>query len=425
VSSDSKTANPYLILAALWLMMFSASSQLIIMVPILPEIAETLGVNAFWRGMLLTAYALSLGVSALLTGPASDRIGRQRILLYGTGLMAVTLALHTVAANYVLLIIMRLLAGVAGGMLSGGSVAYVGDYFPYDKRGWANGWVMSGTAFGQVAGIPIGKVLATSFGYRWPFLMFAITMGGAAVLIWRYVPRANANLDDEPLTPRRVLRKYRRVLEGSAVVGAVGAYFLMFCGLGLFTTFLPTWLETTIGLSGYSVALLFAIGGSANVMASPLAGTISDQVGRKPLVVWACLALSACILVAPFVITGFTLAAILFFLAMVTVGVRISPLQSLLTALVPSQRRGLLMGLAISIGQAGFGIGSFVASTTYVPYGYASNAIAGAIATIGMAALVHWGLPEPRLPADAAEARGADAAGPPSESASSRVSEAQ
>ena len=401
--SDSKTANSYLILAALWLMMFSASSQLIIMVPILPEIGETLGVNAFWRGMLLTSYALSLGVSALLTGPASDRIGRQKILLYGTGLMAVTLALHTVAASYVLLLGMRLLAGVAGGMLSGGSVAYVGDYFPYDKRGWANGWVMSGTAFGQVAGIPIGKVLATSFGYRWPFLMFAVTMGGAAVLIWRYVPRANANLDDEPLTPRRIVRKYRHVMRGSAVMGAVGAYFLMFGGLGLFTAFLPTWLETAIGISGYEVALLFAIGGSANVLASPLAGTISDRMGRKPLVVGACLALGLCIFIAPFVITGFTDAAVLFFLAMVTVGVRISPLQSLLTALVPARQRGLLMGLAISIGQAGFGIGSFVASATYAPYGFTSNALAGAVATVAMAAIVHWGLPEPQSQAVSSE----------------------
>ncbi|MFO8099310.1 MAG: MFS transporter [Salinibacter sp.] len=420
---ESKTAKSYLILAALWLMMFSASSQLIIMVPILPEIGEALGVNTFWRGMLLTAYALSLGVSALLTGPASDRIGRQRILLYGTGLMAVTLALHTVAANYVLLLIMRLLAGVAGGMLSGGSVAYVGDYFPYDKRGWANGWVMSGTAFGQVAGIPIGKVLATGFGYRWPFLMFAITMGGAAVLIWRYVPRANADLDDEPLTPRRVVQKYRRVLRGSAVLAAVGSYFLMFGGLGLFTAFLPTWLETTIGISGYEVALLFAIGGSANVLASPMAGTLSDRTGRKPLVVGACLALSLCIFVAPFVITSFTTAAVLFFLAMVTVGVRISPLQSLLTALVPARRRGLLMGLAVSIGQGGFGIGSFVASATYAPYGFMSNAIAGALGTLAMAVLVHWYLPEPRLGTDAADDAPPDAPESPPSSASAPVAE--
>ena len=411
---DSKTANPYLILFALWLMMFSASSQLIIMVPILPEIAETLGVNAFWRGMLLTAYALSLGVSAIITGPASDRIGRRRILLYGTGLMTVTLAMHTVAADYELLLIMRLLAGVGGGMLSGGTVAYVGDYFPYEQRGWANGWVMSGTAFGQVAGVPIGKVLATGFGYRWPFLMFAITMALATLLIWHFVPQPDADLDEQRLTPRRFLRKYRTLLHGSDVVAAVGAYFLMFCGFGLFTSFLPTWLETTVGVSSYGIALLFAIGGSANVLASPLAGRISDDLGRKPLVVGSSLALGVFSAVAPLVIAGFTSAATLFFLAMIAVGIRISPLQSLLTALVPDRARGLLMGLAVSVGQAGFGIGSFFASATYGAYGYASNAVAGAAATVFMAGLVHWGLPEP-----SPDAPDGDASAPSPESARS------
>jgi predicted MFS family arabinose efflux permease len=394
---DSKTANPYLILFALWLMMFSASSQLIIMVPILPEIAETLGVNPFWRGMLLTAYALSLGVSALITGPASDRIGRRRILIYGTSLMAVTLALHTVAADYELLLTMRLLAGIGGGMLSGGSVAYVGDYFPYDKRGWANGWVMSGVAFGQVAGVPIGKVLATGFGYRWPFLMFALTMGGAAVLIWRFVPEPDADLDDEQLTLHRFREKYRTLLRGDYITAAVGSYFLMFCGFGLFTSFLPSWLESTVGVSSYGIALLFAIGGSANVLASPLAGRLSDHVGRKPLVVWSSIALGLCSAAAPALIVDFSSAAGLFFLAMITVGIRISPLQSLLTALVPDQDRGLLMGLAMSVGQAGFGIGSFIASSTVGAYGYTSNALAGAAATVLMAALVRWGLPEPSL----------------------------
>jgi predicted MFS family arabinose efflux permease len=394
---ETRKGNPYLILFALWLMIFSASSQLIIMVPLLPEIAETLGVNVFWRGMLLTAYALSLGVSALVTGPASDRIGRRRILLYGTGLMTVTLALHTVAADYELLLTMRLLAGVGGGMLSGGSVAYVGDYFPYEKRGWANGWVMSGQAFGQVAGIPLGKVLAAGFGYRWPFLMFAVPMAAATFLIWRYVPPPDVELDDERLTPRRLVEKYKSVLRGSEVGAAVASYFLMFCGFGLFTAFLPSWLETTVGVSSYEIALLFAIGGMANILAAPAGGRLSDEMGRKPIIVWGSLALGGLVLVAPFYITGFTGAAVLFFLAMLTVGVRVSPLQSLLTALVPDRERGLLMGLAMSVGQGGFGFGSFVASLTYGPFGYVSNAVVGAAAMVLMAGLIQWGIAEPRL----------------------------
>ncbi len=394
---DSKTANPYLILFALWLMMFSASSQLIIMVPILPDIAATLGVNAFWQGMLLTAYALSLGVSALITGPASDRIGRRLILLYGTALMAVTLVLHTVAESYVLLFSMRLLAGVGGGMLTSGSVAYVGDYFPYDQRGWANGWVMSGTAFGQVAGIPIGKILASSFGYRWPFLMFAIPMALSAVLIWRYVPQPDADLDDKRLTPTRLIEKYKNVLRGPDAVNAVLSYLLMFSGFGLFTSFLPSWLESSVGVQGYEIAILFAIGGTANILASPLGGRVSDKIGRKPIVVWASLVLGLLMAVAPLYISGFTVAAVLFFFAMALIGIRVSPLQSLITALVPDRQRGLLMGLAMSVGQSGFGLGSFVASATYGTYGYLSNAAAGALAMIAMAGLVHWGLPEPSL----------------------------
>lgn len=376
--------------------MFSASSQLIIMVPILPEIEVTLGVNEFWRGMLLTSYAVALGVSALITGPASDRIGRRNILLGGTVLMSITLVFHTVAADYELLIFMRILAGIGGGMLSGGSVAYVGDYFPYDRRGWANGWIMSGTAFGQVAGVPIGKILATEFGYRWPFLLFAITMALAAFMIWRFVPQPDMELDSGRLTPRRVTRKYLDMLDGP-VLAAVGSYTLMFAGFGLFTTFLPSWLESTVGLTGYEVALLFAIGGVANIIAAPSAGRLSDEIGRKPLVVWASVALGVIMLIAPYTIDGFWMAAFLFFLAMASVGIRIGPLQSLLTALVPDNRRGLLMGLAMSVGQAGFGVGSFLAGIGYGQLGYVSNTLTGAFAMLFMAVLVKRGLPEPSL----------------------------
>jgi predicted MFS family arabinose efflux permease len=80
---------------------------------------------------------------------------------------------------------------------------------------------------------------------------------------------------------------------------------------------------------------------------------------------------------------------------MIMVAMRISPLQSLLTALVPDARRGLLMSLAVGIGQVGIGLGSFIAGISFVEYGYFSNTVIGAVSVVLMAVLVQIGLPEP------------------------------
>jgi predicted MFS family arabinose efflux permease len=387
--------SPYFILFALWLMVFSASSQVIIITPILPEIGAALDVSESLQSLLVTSYAVALSCFALITGPISDKIGRQRILLIGTTFMAAVLVLHGFANNYPLLLTVRMLAGCAGGMLSGGAVAYIGDYFPYERRGWANGWVMSGIAVGQVIGIPLGKVLANAFGYRWPFLMFAITMGIAAVLIARYVPQPDVELDHDRLSVKRGLLNYARLIRQPTIVAAVTTYFLMFFGIGLYVVFLPTWLEQDIGVSGNQIALLFAIGGLANVTAGPIAGRASDEIGRKPLIVSSCLGLSLLMVLTTFVVTSFLWAVALFGLSMIMVAMRISPLQSLLTALVPDARRGLLMSLAVGIGQVGIGLGSFIAGISFVEYGYFSNTVIGAVSVVLMAVLVQIGLPEP------------------------------
>jgi predicted MFS family arabinose efflux permease len=130
--------SPHLVVFALWLLVFSASSQIMIMSPILPRIGEELGIPDAMLGTLVSAYALMVGVFAILSGPVSDRVGRRRILLAGAGVMTVALLLHVFVVDYVSFLAVRLFAGMAGGVLSGAAVSYIGDYFPYNRRGWAS-----------------------------------------------------------------------------------------------------------------------------------------------------------------------------------------------------------------------------------------------------------------------------------------------
>src|SRR5690554_1918298 len=145
-------------------MMFSSSSQVVIIAPILPRIGDALAIPESIQGTLITAYALMLSIFALIIGPISDRVGRRRMLMVGSAALSTTLFLHAFADSYLSLLTIRALAGASAGMLSGAAVAYVGDYFPYERRGWANGWVMSGIAFGQIIGIPIGTLMADLYG---------------------------------------------------------------------------------------------------------------------------------------------------------------------------------------------------------------------------------------------------------------------
>jgi predicted MFS family arabinose efflux permease len=166
IGESEHLSGQYAVIFALWLLVFSASSQLMIVVAMLPEIGEQLSIASSQQGLLVSSYAIMVGVFALVAGPISDKIGRRRILLAGSGLMTAALALHAVVDGYAMLLAARTLAGIAGGALSGAAVSYVGDYFPYERRGWANGWVMSGIAAGQIAGVPLGALLAEKFGFR-------------------------------------------------------------------------------------------------------------------------------------------------------------------------------------------------------------------------------------------------------------------
>ncbi|MEP5612963.1 MAG: MFS transporter, partial [Cyclobacteriaceae bacterium] len=111
--------NARIILFSLWLLMFAASSQFFIMSPILSQIGEQLDISESLRGTLITAYAITLGIVALITGPISDRVGRRKILLIGAGAMALSLLLHQFAFDYWSMLGFRILSGFAGGILTG------------------------------------------------------------------------------------------------------------------------------------------------------------------------------------------------------------------------------------------------------------------------------------------------------------------
>lgn len=386
--------NPRVILFALWLLIFSASSQIIIIAPILPVIGAQLNMPDHLQGFLITAYAMMVGVFAIVIGPISDKIGRRRVLLIGTGAMAIALCMHGLVQSYQQLIVMRAVAGVAGGILSGSVVSYVADFFPVERRGWANGWIMSGAATGQIIGIPLGTIMAEYFGFRVPFLMFGFTMGLTFLLIRVRVPQPGVKRSSTELTVKNALAKYYHILRTPRQFFSILAFFMMFVSIGVFVVYFPTWLQHDFEVSGTYIASLFLVGGIANVITGPKVGALSDKIGRKSLVIISCVGTSVIFATTTLIIRNPTLAYPYFFVVMMLVAVRVTPFQTLLSESISDDRRGSLMSLTAALGQVGMGMGGAVAGYLYADFGFMSNSLISGLAILTTGVLIWKFVPE-------------------------------
>lgn len=393
-------AHPYLVVFTLWLLVFSASSQIMIIAPILPLVGDELQIREGLLGTLVSAYSLMVGLFAVISGPFSDRLGRRQILMLGSGLMTLALAAHVGVVGYFSFMAVRVLAGIAGGVLSGAAVSYVGDYFPYGRRGWATGWIMSGAAVGQIVGIPLGVVLAGAFGFRTPFLLFAATMAATFLLVVLRLPQPEVELSAHPVTFRGAARGYAAMLARPEVAAASGAFFLMFLGVSLYIVYLPTWLEREIGVTANQIALLFLVGGVAHVLVGPQAGRLSDRIGRRGIILLSCIGLSIVMSLTTLVIDGAAAAFPYFFLTMALVAMRIGPFSALLTALVSDNRRGSLLSLTVALGQVGFAVGASLSGWVYAGWGYGPTSVMAGASVLGMGLVVWLLVPEPPMGSD-------------------------
>jgi len=380
-------------LLALWSMNFAASAQFLVVTPLLPVIEQQLDVREDLLGLLVTSYAIGVGVTALIGGPVSDRVGRRKVLLVGSAWMAAALLLHAFAVDFWLLMLVRLVAGGASGLIASASVAYVADALPFAQRGRANGILASGFAAGQILGIPLGTWLG-ELGYRAPFVAFGVAVAISVVLIYRFVPQPPVPLVRD-LSIRDSLISYAALLRGVPTAASVAAYTVMFLGVSLFITYLPTHLIKAFDESPTAVSTLFVVGGIANLIFAPLAGRWSDRYGKKLFVVIGSAAAGALMIATPWLLTRFWVAYLLFFLIMTFVAFRISPMQALVSSLVPPSMRGRLLALGFAVGQVGFGLGSSLAGPLYKHYGFGSTAIAGGLIAAFMALLVLVLIPEP------------------------------
>lgn len=247
-----------------------------IAIPVLPLLPATVQAGPAATGVLFAGYAAAMIAVTPIAGRMVDRAGPRRPLLVGlVGLAAATL-LFAVGGPYWLLVVARILQGVAAGMSWVAGLSLIAAVTPFATRGRSMGLAMSMVSLGLLIGPPLAGLLAENLGTAAPFL-FAAAVALADGIARLVLVRDGGRVTDDPVGPLAVLR-----VRGSW--GVVGVVVLGAASLSAIEPVLPLHLTQRYGTGALGLGLLFAVAIVAVAVLSPLVGGLIGRVDARVLV---------------------------------------------------------------------------------------------------------------------------------------------
>src|SRR4249919_3670671 len=152
----------------LWILMITAfidMAGLLMVIPLMPFYAKSLGAGGLVVGMLVSSFSVAQLISAPMWGRFSDAYGRRPALLVGLGASVIAYVIFAYSLQLphplFFLYLSRIVQGAGGGTVSV-IQAYVADATEPNERAKALGWLSAATN----AGVAIGPVLG-SISSQW------------------------------------------------------------------------------------------------------------------------------------------------------------------------------------------------------------------------------------------------------------------
>ncbi|MEV6658609.1 MFS transporter [Nocardia fluminea] len=332
---------------------------------VLTALATDLGVPEGVVGLSVSATALTALVAALGLGSLFPRVDRRTLLIVLTIGAAVSNVVVALAPNIALLLIARLLLGLAVGGYWSMALVIAAKLVPAERLGKAMMVVNAGTTVATVAGVPLGVLLSTHAGWRTTFLITAALTAATAVAVRLMLP---------PIAPSKgvgfaalgiALRAPGVTLGLVSVVAVVGGHFAGY-------TYIRPALAELLGAGPAVIPVLLALFGVGGLLGNFVLGALADRhLGALLTAVPTAIGLSLVAIIAS------TVFAPLAYLAVVVWGAAFGGVLNLVqvwvSRVLPDRMEagsGLIVGgfqLAIILGSAigGRGVDSIGLAPTY------------------------------------------------------------
>lgn len=328
---------------------------LLMILPLLPFYAKSLGGGGLVVGFLVSAFSLAQLISAPLWGRFSDKHGRRPALMVGLAASAVAYVVFAYADSLWLLFLSRIVQGAGGGTVSV-IQAYVADATRPDDRAKSLGWLSAATNAGVAIGPAIGSAVSV-WGPHAPGLIAAGLCVLNIIFAARYLtevrkPRAAPVAGEVPekrqSSREAVLRVLTRPHEPASRLVLIYAI-----AIGAFqgtTSILALLLAYRFGVTEKTIGFFFMYIGTLSVFVRALVlGKVVDRFGEARLSRYGLMFLAAGLLGMALSHDYVTLVLAVGLLPLGT-AFTFPCVTAMLSRVVSSAERGLYMGVQQTYG---------------------------------------------------------------------------
>jgi predicted MFS family arabinose efflux permease len=347
-----------------WLLLLLAAIQFtvivdfLIIMPLGPQYMRVFSITPGQFGIIVSAYAISAGVSGMVSGLFLDRTDRRTALLWLYLGFTIGTLLCALAPNYPLLAAARIVAGAFGGVTGALILAIIGDVIPDERRGAAMGMVMSSFSVASICGVPLGLLLASHLSWHVPFF----ALGGLSALVLLAVARVMPSLrghlhhaaDQHPVRRMWTVLSHpdhRRAFLFMAVLTGTG--FLIF-------PYISNYMVANVGLTEKQLPLIYLAGGSCTIFSMNWIGRWADRAGKRRVFnIMSIIALVPILTLTNLPRVPLLAAIGVSTLLMICMSGRMVPAMALMTGSIEARYRGGFMSLNSSVQQFSSGLAAY------------------------------------------------------------------
>lgn len=279
--------------------------------PLIPTFVADLGLTYAAAGAIMTAYFWTYTAVQIPIGVFTDRWGARRVMIVFMAILALGVVAFPLSQSYGESLFARAVVGLGSAAVWVPGMRLLSEWFPARERGWVTGILSAGGGLGGTVGLLIIPLLADRWGWRIGYATTLIPVLLTLILIVLFVRAVEGSADagGHVHAPGNLGALWQVLATRDlwpfniTVLLFYGAYFSLI-------TWMPAFLVKHLSLSQSQAGFVTSLMTAGTIVSWPLAGLLSDRLGRRKAIFLVSQALSCLVsLIFAWVVPGLSLWA--------------------------------------------------------------------------------------------------------------------